>query len=61
MTHSKSVVRQHSNVTPLTPIGRLVYAEKCRQFAAKMRAEGDLASAELNERMAEGYSNPLSD
>ena len=57
---AKTVVRQHTNVSPLSPIGRLVYAEKCRQMAAKMRAEGDLFSAEFNEWMAEGYMNPQS-
>jgi hypothetical protein len=46
------------NVKPMTPIARLVYAVKCQQMAARMRAEGDIASAELNEWMAEGYAHP---
>lgn len=47
------------NVTPMTPIARLVYAQRCLQMAARMRAENDIASAELNEWLAEGYAKPM--
>lgn len=50
---------QHISVEPMTKEQRLEYAERCRLFALQLREEGDILSAELNERMAIGYlQNP---
>jgi hypothetical protein len=40
----------------LTRKQKLDYARRLRLFAEKMRAENDLASAELNDWMADNYS-----
>jgi hypothetical protein len=49
---------QHKSCEPMTPEQRIAYGRKCAEFAQKMREEGDLRSAEMNERMAEIYAKP---
>lgn len=48
--------KRNKSCDPMTPAQRLEYAKRCAEMAIRMRAEGDIASAELNEQMAEIYA-----